>query len=348
MVESGPLASAGAGKRLLPFVAASLFAFATLLVPPRPAETTEMLFAFGLLIAIGVFALALPWRRLPLWTQAAPPLAYLAVVAIGRDAGGGSTSGFALLALLPVFWFALYGTRRQLYLCLATLGSMFVGPLLLIGAPQYPDGDWRRGVLGIVVGAIVGLAVQRLTQERASLLAQLERLARLDALTGLPNLRAWEEKSVLELARARRSGQTLNVAIVDIDSFKRFNDRHGHPAGDRLLKTAVAEWLVELRETDMLARNGGDEFAVALPACPPDVAARVLERMRGATPYGQTCSVGLASWDGSETIAELVERADKALYDAKKSGRNQIRIAPSRMLTVRKLSNRTDLVSSGA
>ena len=161
------------------------------------------------------------------------------------------------------------------------------------------------------------------TLERVELLARLESIARTDDLTGLPNRRAWEEQLPREVMRASRSRQPLCVAMIDLDHFKRFNDERGHQAGDRLLKEAAAEWEEELRATDILARYGGEEFALALPACPPDEALSVVERLREATPEDQTCSAGIAHWDGSETAAALLGRADAALYEAKRLGRDR-------------------------
>ena len=160
------------------------------------------------------------------------------------------------------------------------------------------------------------------TLERVELLARLESIARTDDLTGLPNRRAWEEELPREVLRARREVKPLCVAMIDLDHFKRFNDEHGHQAGDRFLKQAAAMWAEEMRATDLLARYGGEEFALALPACPPEEAFAVVERLRAATPDGETCSAGIASWDGTESAATLLGRADAALYEAKRRGRN--------------------------
>jgi diguanylate cyclase (GGDEF)-like protein len=163
--------------------------------------------------------------------------------------------------------------------------------------------------------------------ERADLLARLQSLAETDGLTGLPNRRTWDETIRAAVAAATRSGARLCVAVVDLDHFKRFNDEHGHQAGDRLLKAAAAAWRGALRETDTLARYGGEEFAVALPGCELEEAEVVLERLRRLTPEGLTCSIGLACWDGREADYELVARADAALYDAKRSGRDALVVA---------------------
>lgn len=164
--------------------------------------------------------------------------------------------------------------------------------------------------------------------ERADLLILLDELTRTDELTGLPNRRALNDDLPREMERAQREVRGLCLAMVDLDHFKRYNDANGHPAGDRLLATAAVRWRDALRSgTDLLARYGGEEFAVVLPTT-VDAAHETLERMRRSTPEGQTVSIGLASWDGSESIEDLVARADAALYRAKAAGRDRIRRAP--------------------
>jgi diguanylate cyclase (GGDEF)-like protein len=160
------------------------------------------------------------------------------------------------------------------------------------------------------------------TLERIELLSRLESIARTDDLTGLPNRRAWDEELPRELLRSKRAGRPLCVAMIDLDHFKEFNDERGHQAGDRFLKQAAAAWGVELRGTDFLARYGGEEFALALPGCTPDEAMEVAERVRAATPEAETCSVGIACWEGAEEAPSLLGRADAALYQAKHRGRN--------------------------
>jgi diguanylate cyclase (GGDEF)-like protein len=160
--------------------------------------------------------------------------------------------------------------------------------------------------------------------ERTELLERLERAARTDDLTGLLNRRAWDEQVTREVARARRSGNPLCVAMLDVDHFKAYNDRHGHQAGDRLLKEAAAEWGLRVRDTDLLARYGGDEFALALPDCGMEEAVELLEALRSATPEDESSSAGIASWNGSESDLDLMTRADRALYEAKRAGRDRI------------------------
>ena len=164
-------------------------------------------------------------------------------------------------------------------------------------------------------------------EQRAQLLAQVEALARTDALTGVANRRVWDEELPMELARAARSGQPLCVAILDLDHFKRYNDTHGHQGGDRLLKEAAAAWRAAIRVTDLLARYGGEEFALLAPACALEDARSLADRLGAAVPGGATVSIGVAAWDGQESADALVARADAALYAAKEGGRDRYVVA---------------------
>lgn len=163
--------------------------------------------------------------------------------------------------------------------------------------------------------------------ERAALLDRLERMTRTDELTGLTNRRAWDSEVSREVVRAGRDEHPLAIAMLDLDRFKLYNDKLGHQAGDRLLKEAAGAWRAVLRETDLLARYGGEEFAVALPGCDAELASRLVERLRAVTPGGQSCSAGLACWNGEESADELLGRADAALYEAKQGGRDRTVLA---------------------
>jgi diguanylate cyclase (GGDEF)-like protein len=179
--------------------------------------------------------------------------------------------------------------------------------------------------------------VALLTDETAVALAHHDALERLaaqattDGLTDLPNRRAWDERLAHDLAAARRQQHPLTLALLDMDRFKHYNDRRGHGAGDGLLREFAANARARLREGDTLARWGGEEFAILLPHCPSHgFAESILERIRAAVPDGQSCSVGFASWDGSETAAHLIGRADRALYRAKACGRDRLDFCEAR------------------
>jgi diguanylate cyclase (GGDEF)-like protein len=241
-------------------------------------------------------------------------------VALLRDAAP-PTSGYGPLALLPVLWASLRGSRAEFAVALSGLATVYIVPTLVIGSSHYPPGVWRAGMLLIVLAAVIGLVIRRLVGRVEQLFARLHDLARTDMLTGLPNRRAWQELLQRESAAARRNRGSLTVALLDLDSFKPYNDTHGHLAGDRLLLSVIAAWRATLRETDVLARWGGDEFALLLPACGLDEAETLLDRMRGACPEAPF-SVGLVESEGDLLPEELLALADERLYRAKRGRPN--------------------------
>jgi diguanylate cyclase (GGDEF)-like protein/PAS domain S-box-containing protein len=170
--------------------------------------------------------------------------------------------------------------------------------------------------------------LKRVESERENLLVEVEALAHSDALTGLPNRRTFDEQMPREMARARRTGSGLCLAIVDLDHFKDYNDANGHLAGDEMLRRCAVAWDAQLRGADTVVRFGGEEFLVLLPDTEVEQAAEIVERLREATPGEQTCSAGLACWDWVESSEDLVGRADSALYRAKAAGRDRLVQAP--------------------
>ena len=134
----------------------------------------------------------------------------------------------------------------------------------------------------------------------------------------MANRRRLEEHLEAVLADAARTGAPLCLIALDLDGFKDFNDKHGHAAGDRLLKAAASAWDSVLRAEDLITRMGGDEFLVVLP----ELLAGRLERrspsrLRDAVPDGQTCSTGITSWNGTDSADEFLLAADEALYRTK-------------------------------
>lgn len=179
---------------------------------------------------------------------------------------------------------------------------------------------WRVSA-GVAAATLSGLFLGRLI-ERRRMLASAAQIALTDPLTGLANRRAWEEELRREVARARRNSHRLALVMLDLDHFKQLNDTQGHQAGDTALAKAAASWRSAVRTTDFLARYGGDEFAMLLPDCPDEYGETVLERIRTAIPSECSASAGIAYWNGAETAESLLARADAALYEAKRAGRN--------------------------
>jgi diguanylate cyclase (GGDEF)-like protein len=184
----------------------------------------------------------------------------------------------------------------------------------------------RRQDLGERTVSLLGMLVSEaaIAIDREDLIERLDYMARRDALTGLANRRTLQEELDRALAHASVQGAPLSLVMLDLDRFKQHNDRHGHLAGDRLLKTAAAAWSELLREGDTLARYGGDEFIAILPGARLADAVALAERLRLAVPGEATASIGVAEWDGAQSASRLISTADRALYDAKAAGRNRI------------------------
>jgi diguanylate cyclase (GGDEF)-like protein len=159
--------------------------------------------------------------------------------------------------------------------------------------------------------------LHREIENRKELQQELEHLANHDPLTGVANRRRLADHLETVLADAARTGAPLCLISLDLDGFKNFNDKHGHAAGDRLLKSAASAWNAVLRTEDVITRMGGDEFLVVLPNCPRDVSVRVAYRLREAVPEGQSCSTGITSWNGNDSADEFLLAADEALYRTK-------------------------------
>ncbi len=158
----------------------------------------------------------------------------------------------------------------------------------------------------------------------ARLHRELERSANTDPLTGSLNRRAWDRELHTLMDLAQLTGEPLAVAVVDLDHFKAFNDHFGHVAGDALLAEFADAAARCLRKQDVFARWGGEEFVVALPDCTQAEAADILDRVRLSVPAGLSCSIGHTTWIPGEALTSCIGRADSALYNAKKDGRNRV------------------------
>ena len=180
------------------------------------------------------------------------------------------------------------------------------------------------------------------TINRANTYSTILQYATLDALTNLNNRRQFEIRLSQEIAITKRQNNPLCAMMLDIDFFKKVNDTYGHAAGDEVLRTVAGIIKQALRESDIPSRYGGEEFAILLPFTHIAEAQIVGERLRksveetpitiyqdteNAKTINVTISMGLAEFNGNETGEVLFERADKALYEAKVNGRNQVRTA---------------------
>lgn len=275
----------------------------------------------------------LPWVWVVVFAQS-----LLAVWVLGTDAG----FQYYLLATIPPGFASI---SRPLLFKLLQAGLIILFFLAcdswLRGVqPLYPHSEQFLATLRHVntVGSCVMLAGGAYVQAQVIKESRdvLRRIASTDALTGLLNRRHFAEIAEREIARSRRSGHPLTLAMGDIDFFKRINDNYGHAAGDHTLQ-AVARLLQDgLRDYDSVARWGGEEFVVLLPDTDVAQAGAVIERLRetiadsdlsfAGMPIPVTMTLGIAQFAADENWHAVVARADDALYRGKSGGRNRVEI----------------------
>ena len=294
---------------------------------PSEADREAIAIAAGTSVVLGV-ALFLVAPRVPLWLIHAAIAGAALEICIFINFSGVSVGVYATMfiwvTLVASFFFPGRVSAGHVALMLGAyaltlinVDSVFFGPIA-----RWLLTALTLGVAwGVTSWLVYGLRAGAIREEEMR--ADAEMLARTDALTGLPNRRWLRDELEREMARSRRQGFPIWAAVVDLDRFKLFNDRNGHLAGDELLHSAGDVWRSVLRVSDFLARTGGEEFVLLLPDCGAEEALEVVERMRAATPLSQTCSAGLAKWDGFEGPEDLIRRADVALYRAKNSGRDR-------------------------
>jgi diguanylate cyclase (GGDEF)-like protein len=315
-------------KRFMAYTASAMYAAAAVdgavegFLPGDPAFALVPVIIVGvifvLLLAVGP---RLPWVCL---AMLGPIGVALIAYALATTPGAGDG---AVLYTMPVLWTAFFYGRGG---AAAILGCVAVGHALTLtslpASSVYP-GRWVDVMVSVSATAVVVLALEARNQR---LLGRLAAEARTDPLTGLLNRRGLEERAEVELARARRDRAPLALASFDLDYFKRINDEWGHEAGDRVLSWIGRLLIAESRDIDTVARVGGEEFVILLPGTDLAGAGAFTERVRagldghefqGLPPVG--VSAGIVSTRDPADLPTMLQRADSALYAAKRSGRDR-------------------------
>ncbi len=320
---------AGLPHRILPFALSGFVMMAGVLAGSGPTDAATMAVGAATAGLSVLLALVLPWGRLPRTAEVVPPVVAVVAIALFRYATGGHDSSLTVLSGVVVLWVALFGTPREVAIVLGAIAVSLVVPIVAVGGPLYPSTEYP-GLVVLVATFALGSwillsltgAVRHYARNADAASRLLNEQARRDPLTGLLNRRGMAEVIDRELAEARRGGRPVSVVMLDLDRFKLLNDQFGHAAGDALLVRVADAFRAELRPRDAIARHGGEEFLALLPGTTGQAAVVVSDRLRFAMPNGQTCSAGVAEWDGAEEIDALIGRSDEALYAAKTAGRN--------------------------
>jgi GGDEF domain-containing protein len=160
-----PFRREGLLRRTAPFLVAMVIGFAAVRLPAGQRDETEIIQAAILNLLLIAAVIFLPWQKMPRIADLIPPLMYMIVITLMRDAMGGAVSAYSTLLILPVLWLAMYGSRAQLAVGVLGVAVLLVMPILLIGEPDYTDEEWRRALLWVTVSGIIGLAVHDIVEQ---------------------------------------------------------------------------------------------------------------------------------------------------------------------------------------
>ncbi|MBG0562091.1 GGDEF domain-containing protein [Actinoplanes aureus] len=277
-----------------------------------------------------LLAAAIEWlHRMPAARLTATALALLSLIAVA-DWATGRTVSMAVGYLLPVFLAAAAGGRSSTTVAAI---SALTWSGVEYGTQLDPYPNELIPVWNLVSRFAVLWPVGALVSHQALRLAEEQDLSRTDLLTGLPNARAFREAAEEEIERMRQTGRPLTAAYVDVDGFKAVNDTHGHATGDAVLAAVGRVLRRSLGSDARVARLGGDEFAVLLPGSTREDSLEVLRELHDRLLDGTAAwqprvgfSVGAVTFtEPPRSAADLVEHADRVMYDAKRHHRNTVR-----------------------
>jgi diguanylate cyclase (GGDEF)-like protein len=295
------------------FLFKGMVCLAVVVFPISPSEPVGLVSAAGVLAALSASSVWLFARRIPM-------VGFGLLAACGSLVTSGmvahaTTHGGMMIAAFSYPWIAIYSAHffpRRVVIAQGVLISVGFGVGLLSGG--LPDAG--------IYWAIVVVTIWSICLVLGHLSESLRRQADTDPLTGLLNRNGFLAAAVREHAIAQRSGNRLTLAVLDLDGFKQINDLRGHVAGDRVLADLGRRWRERLRTGDILARHGGDEFVLLLPATSPEGAEAVLDRLH-VEELPVTWSVGVGEWLPGESLGECIARADTHLYEVKNALRSQ-------------------------
>lgn len=319
--------------RLRAYTAAAMFASGALIgivegfVPGgAPVSVAAGIIALATTVFVAVFG-----PRLPAWACASLGPFAVGLIAYSLTFTAGPGDG-AVLYMWPVLWTVFFYGRRG---AIGIVVSVAVAHGAVLLSLPGPSGYFNRWIDVMASTTVVATIFELLVTRNEKLVERLAGEGRVDALTGALNRRGLDERAAIELARARREQRSLAVVLLDIDRFKQVNDEWGHDVGDLVL-VRLAQILSGLaRDTDVVARIGGEEFVVLMPGARSEDGERFTERIRAVLGQPQpgietptiSVSAGVAAEESPAGIEELLRDADRALYIAKRNGRSRTVVA---------------------
>jgi diguanylate cyclase (GGDEF)-like protein len=315
-------------RRIMAYTAAAIYGIAGLdgaiegFLPGDPPfsmlPVVVVFIMFFVLMAVG--------PRLPRRALAVLGPLGVVLIAYALSTSPGPGDG-AVLYALPVFWTTFFFGRRGAAVILACVAVGHAVTLLALPAADSYPGRWLDVMVSVTGVAIVVLVLERRNE---LLMVRLAGEARTDPLTGLLNRRGFDEHASRELAHLGRDGHSVALVIFDLDHFKHINDQWGHIVGDRVLVHMARLLTSEARMIDVAARLGGEEFAVLMPGGHQAGATAFAERVRGALAASDCsdvpevrASAGITVTVDPVDVQTMLERADQALYTAKRGGRDR-------------------------
>ena len=285
---------------------------------------------------LGVLAVLIYFHRSQQLLQASwlVVMLLIAVIMVFIHLAEGRAYSLIWITVLPPVCFFLLGRRAGAWLC--GLAFLYVAAYVYINLPHWEPVEFTLGTFLNISEVLAAhwLLFRLYERSRAEAFEEMERLSETDRLTGLYNRSRLDSFMQHEIERHHRDRRPLTLILGDIDHFKRINDQHGHLHGDRVLKTVARLLADNTRGSDICGRWGGEEFLIICPDTPASAASRVIDKIqevlgRAELPHGDavTMSFGVATLRAEETAELVLHRADDAMYQAKRSGRDQVVLA---------------------